>query len=152
MTDTAEETETARRGPQPARVIAVVAALAVTLGVVWFLVTSFEADPPTRDQLIDAYRSAGMAEEQAACSADAVLDNFSDHEVSMIVERGPSGAPVDDPAVPDEPIDQVRAALTACQLISPSTSEPADVTTTTVAGSVPTTEAASFDTVATTAP
>lgn len=142
---------------RPLRTGLIVAAVLVVLaGGVWFLLTSFEAEPPARSELVGAYESSGMPPALAECAADAILDNLSDHEVSMIVERGPSGAPVDDPEIDDEPIDRARAALTECRDLVPSTTEPGQGTddqpaapqTSTTAEGAPTTDGASFDTVA----
>ncbi|MEO6987735.1 MAG: hypothetical protein ABI239_03715 [Aquihabitans sp.] len=142
---------------RPLRSALIVAAVLVVLaGGVWFLLTSFEAEPPNHSELVDAYESSGMPPALAECAADAILDNLSDHEVSMIVERGPSGAPVDDPDVDDEPIDRARAALTECRDLVPTTTEPGQGTddqptapqTSTTAEGPQTTDGASFDTVA----
>lgn len=134
-------------------IVAVVVAALVGAG--WFLLTSFEAEPPSRSELVAAYESSGMPPAQAECAADAILDNLSDHEVSMIVERGPSGAPVDDPDVADEPIDLARTALGECRALEPVTTEPDPVTsepegtatTTTPVETSPTTDGGSFDTI-----
>lgn len=142
-------------------IVAVV--VAALVGAVWFLLSSFEAEPPTRNELVSAYESSGMPPAQAECAADAILDNLSDHEVSMIVERGPSGAPVDDPKVDDEPIDRARTALGECRALEPVTTDPGPVTTepegtattTTPVETSPTTDGGSFDTIpstSTTAP
>lgn len=141
----------------------VAAVVVVLVGAGWFLLSSFEAEPPTRRELVAAYESSGMAPAQAECAADAILDNLSDHEVSMIVERGPSGAPVDDPDVADEPIDRARTALGECRTLEPVTADPGPATsepegaatTTTPVETSPTTDAGSFDTIpstSTTAP
>lgn len=132
-------------------VVAVVVAL---VGAVWFLVSSFEAEPPTRSELISAYESSGTPTAQAECVADAILGNLSDDEVSLIVERGPSGAPIDAPKVDDETIDQTRAALGACRDLVPPTTEPGQgtddqrpvPTTSTTTANPPTTGGAAFDT------
>ena len=152
--------ERPRRPLRTGLIVALV--LAALVGGAWYLVTSFEAVPPTRSQLVAAYESSGMPTDQAECAADAILSNLSDHQVSMIVERGPSGAPVDDPEQDDEPIDRARAELNTCrELVTPTTEpgqgtddQPPAIPTTidegspTTAGDTPTTDGGSFDTVA----
>ena len=139
----------------------VAAVMAAVVGGIWYLLSRFEAVPPTRSELIGAYESSGMPTAEAECAASAILDNLSDHQVSMIVERGPSGAPVDDPKKDDEPIDRARAALSKCrESVTPTTEAgqgtddrvPGAPTTaegsSTTIGDSPTTDGGSFDTVA----
>ncbi len=142
--------------------LVVVVVVAALVGGVWYLLSSFEAVPPTRSQLVGAYETSGMPKDQAECAADAILGNLSDHQVSMIVERGPSGAPVDDPKKDDEPIDRARTALSKCRESVTLTTEPGQGTddpappatpttaegSSTTIGESPTTDEGSFDTVA----
>jgi hypothetical protein len=89
------------------------------------------AEAPSRSELVQALEASGIATERAECAADAVLDELSEEEIIELVERGPAGAPRDDPEATDDASDRVRDALAACQQVAaPETS-----TTSTVDGS-----------------
>lgn len=83
-------------------------------------VVGCSAGAPSRAEFVDALRTSGLSQADAGCVADAVLDELSDEEVALIVDRGPSGAPVDDATQGRDSLERVRAAIAAC-----------DVTTTT---------------------
>lgn len=75
------------------------------------------ADAPSRDELVHALELTGISSEKAECAADAVLENLSDEQIVRLVERGPAGAPRDDPDRSDDAADQVREALTECRQV-----------------------------------
>lgn len=91
---------------------------------------------PSRAELVDALRDSGVPTPVARCTADAITDKLSKDQVAQIVERGPGGAPADDPDRTDDPIDKVRAALAVCRADLPtSTTTPAAPADSTVPGS-----------------
>lgn len=75
------------------------------------------AEAPSRDELVEALESSGIPAAKAECAADAVLDELTEDEIIEIVERGPAGAPRDDPDSSDDASDRVRAALAECQQV-----------------------------------
>ena len=79
------------------------------------------ADAPSRDELVHLLELTGIPPERAECAADAVLENLTEDEVVELVERGPAGAPRDDPKRTDDTSDEVRAALAACQQVGTTT-------------------------------
>lgn len=75
------------------------------------------ADVPSRGELVHALELTGISTEKAECAADAVLESLSDEQIALLVERGPAGAPRDDPDRSDDAHDRVRAALSECQQV-----------------------------------
>ncbi|MCU1498464.1 MAG: hypothetical protein JWM47_2417 [Acidimicrobiales bacterium] len=96
------------------------------------------AKAPDRTELTDALERTGMGTPDARCVSDAILDTLTDEQVAAIVERGPSGAPVDPEGTTDGPATKVREAIAACK---------ATVTTTTVATTLPSGDAPTSTTV-----
>lgn len=84
--------------------------------VAGLLVAGCAAGAPSRSEFVDALRTAGLAEADASCVADAVLGELSEDEVALIADRGPSGAPVDQPETGDDALERVRAAIAECQV------------------------------------
>lgn len=72
---------------------------------------------PSRGELVHALEASGLPAAKAECAADAVLEELTDDEIIELVERGPAGAPRDDPDSTDDPSDRVRAALAECQQV-----------------------------------
>ncbi|QXC61742.1 hypothetical protein KSP35_02540 [Aquihabitans sp. G128] len=70
---------------------------------------------PSRTELVDVFRRTGMTSAEARCVSDAILDNLSDDQLDAIIERGPSGAPVDPAGSTDGVATKVRTALAACK-------------------------------------
>lgn len=87
------------------------------------------ADPPSSDDLVEALERSGLPAEQARCAADAIYEHLDDDQIAEIAERGPSGAPRDDPERTDDPMDLVREDMSKCRVLGPTT------TTTTTAPS-----------------
>ncbi len=84
------------------------------------------ADPkPSADDLEEALVRTGLDQEVAACAADALTENLSDHDLADLTLRGPGAAPVDDPKRDDDAYDQLRVAMDRCRLlqaeVAPST-------------------------------
>jgi len=102
--------------------------MAVTLAMIGSL-TGCGSSTPTRGELVSSLERSGMAKDEAECAADAVLADLSDEQVALLVERGPGGAPVDDPDSTDDAADKVRAALGKCraeaEAATTTTSKPA---------------------------
>lgn len=88
------------------------------------------ADPPSSDDLVEALERSGLPAEQARCAADAIYEHLDDDQIAEIAERGPSGAPRDDPERTDDPMDLVREDMSKCRVLGPTTT-----TTTTTAPS-----------------
>lgn len=135
------------RRPLAARRLVVL--VAVSLAVIG---TAACAEPvPSRDELAEALQDSGLSASVARCTADAVTESLSAEQLARIAERGPGGAPRDDPDATSDPVDQVREAMVACRAELPTTT-----TTTTVASSSTTAvgglvdDGASFDTAPTT--
>jgi hypothetical protein len=82
------------------------------------------ASSVSRAELVESLERSGIDTPRAECAADAVLDELSDEEVARLLDRGPAGAPRDDPERSDDASDRVRAALAECQQIGAATSEP----------------------------
>ena len=87
------------------------------------------ASKPSRSELVHALEASGIPTAKAECAADAVLGELSDDEIIELVQRGPAGAPRDDPESTDDSSDRVRAALAECQQVgaeqvSADTSQP----------------------------
>lgn len=143
--------------PTPAPRLCRLARRAVLLVAVGLAVvaTACAKPVPSRAELVGALETSGIAPSEATCAADAILKNLSKDQVALIVERGSSGAPADDPNRTDDPSDKVRAALAACRAAAVTTSTsittPAPTTPTTTATGVTATDAPVFDTVTTTA-
>jgi hypothetical protein len=116
--------------------ILVMAGLAVVVGVIAFLALT-RTEVPTRSELVDALRTSGMSAEESTCAADAILDNLHGDDLDAIIERGPGGLP-DDAAKTNEPLDEVRAALSECRVAA----DPVPTTTSTtvpISGTTPAT-------------
>ncbi len=96
------------------------------LAAVALVVAGCSAGAPSRTEFVDALRTSGLSEADAGCVADAVLDELTEDEVALIVDRGPSGAPVDDATQGRDSLERVRAAIAACNVIIPTepTAEP----------------------------
>ncbi len=94
------------------------------------------AEAPSRTELTDALVTSGVPTDVARCAADAITDTLSEDQIVQIVERGPGGAPPDDPKDQQDASDRVRAALAECRADLPAatTTVPA-----TVPGAVPST-------------
>jgi hypothetical protein len=75
------------------------------------------AEVPSRAELVESLERSGLPTAKAECAADAVLGELTDDEIIRIVERGPAGAPRDDPDVDGDSADRVRAALAECQQV-----------------------------------
>lgn len=80
------------------------------------VVAGCSAGAPSRSEFVDVLRTSGLSEQDAGCVADAVLGELSEDEVALIADRGPSGAPVDDPQRDDDANDRVRAAIAECRV------------------------------------
>jgi hypothetical protein len=94
--------------------------------VAGLLAAGCAAGAPSRSEFVDALRTAGLAEADAACVADAVLRELSEDEVALIADRGPSGAPVDQPEAGDDALERVRAAIAECQVAPEPTPDDAE--------------------------
>lgn len=133
-------------------------------GGLTLLAASCATPTPSRSELADALVDSGIPAPVARCTAEAITESFSDDQLARIVERGPGGAPADDPDRTDDAVDEVGLALAACraQLPTTTTTSTLPVTTTQPVGgsvdpsAVPTNEVgpsvdgddgASFDTV-----
>ena len=79
------------------------------------------ADPPPSDDLVEALERSGLPAEQARCAADAIYEHLDDDQIAEIAERGPSGAPRDDPERTDDPMDLVREDMSKCRALGPTT-------------------------------
>lgn len=124
------------------------AAIAVS-GLLAIAATSCAEPVPDRDELAEALQDSGLSASVARCTADAITENLSDDELAQIAERGPGGAPRDDPDETDDSTDQVREAMAICRAELPTTTTvPVATSTTTVGGIVD--DGASFDTAPTT--
>lgn len=104
------------------------------------------SDAPSEPDLVDSLVLSGLSPAEAACAAGALYDNLPDDEIAAIAERGPS-AVIDDPDVPDEPIDVARSEIAACRRATSSTTTPSstsavDPDTTLPVDDVPSTEGA----------
>jgi hypothetical protein len=93
------------------------------LAVAVLVVAGCAAGAPSRTEFVDALRTTGLSQSEAGCVADAVLDELTEDEVALIVDRGPSGAPVDDATQGRDSLERVRAAVAACEVAVPT--EPA---------------------------
>ncbi len=60
----------------------------------------------------------------------AIIDNLSDQELDLLVERGDTGPPRDDPKRNDDSMDRLRTAFSSCNIQAVADGE---VTTTTAA-------------------
>lgn len=98
--------------------------MAATLATVVLVVSGCAAGAPSRSEFVDALRTTGLNQAEAGCVADAVLDELTEDEVALIVDRGPSGAPVDDATQGRDSLERVRAAIAACAVTV--TTEPVD--------------------------
>lgn len=76
---------------------------------------------PSRSELADALVDSGIPAPVARCTAEAITESFDDDQLARIVERGPGGAPADDPDRTDDATDKVRDALAACRAQLPTT-------------------------------
>ncbi|HEX2578733.1 MAG TPA: hypothetical protein VHK88_20485 [Aquihabitans sp.] len=95
---------------------------------------------PDRTELVEALETSGVPAAAARCTADALVDTLDDDQLALLAERGPGGAPRDDPDRTDDTSDRLREALTACREELPTTTGTSTtVTPTTTAGTVPTT-------------
>lgn len=131
------------RRPLAARRLVAIAALGLLA-----VTASACAEPvPDRDELAEALQDSGLTASVARCTADAITESLSEDELAQIAERGPGGAPPDDPKRSDDPTDQVRDAMAACraELPTTTTTAPPASSTTTVGGILD--DGASFDTV-----
>ncbi len=90
---------------------------------------------PSRSELADALVDSGIPAPVARCTAEAITESFDDDQLARIVERGPGGAPTDDPDRTDDAVDKVGLALAACRAQLPTTTAPS-----TTAAPVPTTQ------------
>lgn len=88
------------------------------------------AEAPSRDELVRALELSGIPTERAECAAEAVLGELSEDEVVELVQRGPAGAPRDDPDATDDSSDRVRAALAECQQVGATSTTTTSTTTT----------------------
>ena len=88
------------------------------------------AEAPSNDELVRALEASGIPTAQAECAAGAVLTELSSEEVVQLMQRGPGGAPRDDPDSTDDSSDRVRAALAECQAMGISTTTTTTTTTT----------------------
>lgn len=102
------------------------------------------AGAPSRGELVEALETSGIPTARAECAADAVIEELTDDEITEIVQRGPAGAPRDDPDSTDDASDRVRAALAECQQVgeeqAPTTTAP-DTTTSSILDPTTTTAA-----------
>jgi hypothetical protein len=131
---TASTTRRSRAG----RLLAVVA---VAVGLL-VASTACSAPAPKQQELSDALVDSGISRKVADCTAKALTGSLSSSELSEIVERGPGGAPVDDPKKSNEPIDDLLAAMAKCRdlqiasqpttTLVPSTTAPAGASSSTV--------------------
>ena len=85
---------------------------------------------PTADELTDAFVTSGLPEGRARCVSEALVKELTTKQLDLLVERGASGAPQDDPNLTDDAADRLRAAFTAC---TDQAIKDGEVTTTTAA-------------------
>ncbi|MGI8755704.1 MAG: hypothetical protein ACR2MB_07565, partial [Acidimicrobiales bacterium] len=69
--------------------LAVVAAIPVISGCA--------ASTPSRPELVDSLRTAGVPAAEARCSVDAVFKTLTDNQIRDLYQRGNGGTPKDDP-------------------------------------------------------
>ncbi len=102
----------------------VAVAIAVLLGLG---MAACGADAPSRSELVQLFETSGIPAAQSRCAADAILDTLSTKQVESIVQRGSSGAPLDDPDRTDDAADKVRDALATCRAETPATVTPTSI-------------------------
>ena len=90
------------------------------------------SSPPSEAQLVRSFKLAGMSSSEASCAADAIFTTLSDDQVAEIIQRGPSGAPYDDPASTSDDMDRVRAALDKCEAAAQPGTPGTSTTTSTI--------------------
>lgn len=113
-----------RRSSSPRRRTATQGFLAALGGALALLVTACSTPTPSRTELADALEDSGIPADVARCTAEAITESFDEDQLAQIVERGPSGAPADDPDRTDDPADRVRDALAVCRAQLPTTTLP----------------------------
>ena len=96
-----------------------------------FGIASCSTPAPEQAELSDALVDSGLSRKVADCTASALTESLSSSELAEITERGAGGAPVDDPKVQGESIDELTKAMTACRELqiasAPTTTVPATV-------------------------
>lgn len=117
-------------GRPPARIrratIAVVGLVAMALA----LLAGCAHPRPSVDELTAAFVTSGLPEGQARCVSKALVDTLSGEELDLLVERGDTGSPRNDPATNDDTMDRLGPAFTAC---TNAAIEAGEITTTTAA-------------------
>jgi hypothetical protein len=73
------------------------------------------APAPKQQELADALVDSGLSRKVADCTAKALTGSLSSSELARIAERGPGGAPVDDPKRSGEHIDDLVEAMARCR-------------------------------------
>lgn len=120
------------------------AALALAVAGFALSLTGCGSSTPTEAELVNSFKLAGMSSSQASCAADAIFDTLDGDQVAEIIERGPSGAPYDDPKRTDDDMDRVRAALAKCRAAAePETTGTSATTSSTTSSTTTTTPASS---------
>lgn len=107
---------------------------AVLLVVASIALAACGAKEPSKADLRDALVDSGLSRQVSTCVADAVLDTLSPAEVEQLVERGPGGAPVDDPDRTDDSADKLRKAMDRCRTLQDQASASSTTTTSLPAG------------------
>ena len=87
----------------------------IGVGLVAAGLTACGTDPASSDDIKQGLVDAGVDAELAECAADAVVDNLSADQIVALMERGPAGAPRDDPERTEDDSDKVRAAIAECK-------------------------------------
>lgn len=111
-------------------------ALALAAAGLAMSLTGCGSSSPSDAQLVRSLKLAGMSSSEASCAADAIFTTLSDDQVAEIIQRGPSGAPYDDPTRTTDDMDRVRAALAKCRAAAePETTGTSTTTIPSVTGS-----------------
>lgn len=105
------------------------------------VVSACAASTPSRSELVDSLRTAGVPAAEARCSVDAVFDTLTDSQIRDLYQRGNGGTPKDDPNDTKDAANRLTAAMGKCR----------DAATTTSVGSGPAEGASTTTTPATTA-